>query len=151
MTTLAAKSLVSQSTETVVDTARISSVKCSYGITGFTPGDGIGPFLFGVAHSDYTNGEIEGYIEQLGSWDLGDMGTKEVKSRRVKVIGAIGQQAAGVNAIVFNDGRLKKDKLNWMLTETDGLDFWVYNMGDNPVATTVPQFVVFGTASIWYD
>ncbi len=44
-----------------------------------------------------------------------------------------------------------KTKLNWTLAEGDGLDFWIYNMGTAAVATTVPQFVVFGNASIWYD
>ncbi len=151
MTTLAAKTLVSQSSETVVDTARISSVKCGYGITGFTPADGVGPFLFGVAHSDYTNGEIEAYIEQSGSWDLGDKQSQEVRSRRVKILGVIGQNASGVQNMVFNDGRQNKAKLNWIMSEGDGLDFWVYNMGDAAVATTVPQFVAFGNASIWYD
>ncbi len=72
MTTLAAKTLVSQSSETVVDTARIGTVKATYGMTGLTPADRVGPFLFGVAHSDYTNTDIEVFIEQAGSWDLGD-------------------------------------------------------------------------------
>ncbi len=151
LTTLAAKTLVSQSSETVVDMARISSLKANYGITGFTPADGVGPFLFGVAHSDYTNTEIEVFIEQAGSWDLGDKQSQEVRSRRIKILGAIGQEASGVQNMIFNDGRPLKSKLNWLLSEGDGLDFWVYNMGDNPVATTVPQFVAFGNASIWYD
>ncbi len=151
MTTLAAKTLVSQSSETVVDTARISSVKANYGIAGFTPADGVGPFLFGVAHSDYTNSEIEAYIEQSGSWDLGDKQSQEVRSRRIKILGTIGQQASGIQNMVANDGRQTKSKLNWIMSEGDGLDFWVYNMGDAAVATTVPQFVVFGNASIWYD
>ncbi len=151
MTTLAAKTLTSQSTETVVDTARVSSVKIAASITGFTPADGVGPFLFGVAHSDYTNSEIEAYIEQAGSWDRGDLGTREVRSRRIKILGQLGQVGSGIQNIVYNDGKLKSCKLNWVLTEGDGLDFWVYNMGDAAVATTVPQFVVNGNANIWYD
>ncbi len=151
MTALAAKTLVSQSSENVVDTARISSVDATYAITGYTPTDGVGPFLFGVAHSDYTNTEIEVYIEQSGSWDLGDKQSQEVRSRRIKILGQIGQQASGVQNMVYNEGKKLRSKLNWLLAEDDGLDFWVYNMGDQSVATTVPQFVVFGSANIWYD
>ncbi len=151
MTTLAAKSLVVATTEAVVDTARISSVKAVYGLTGFTAADGVGPFLFGVAHADYSAAEIEAYIENAGSWDIGDKIAQEVRSRRVKIIGQLGGTAT-VDAIYqFNDGKVQKTKLNWTLGEGDGLDFWVYNMGDQPVATTVPQFLVFGDASIWYD
>ncbi len=151
MTTLAAKTLVSQGTDTVVDTARISSIEAVYGMTDFTKTAGTGPFLFGVAHSDYTNGEIESYIENLASWDLGDKVAQEVRSRRVKHIGQIGGITAVAGNATFNDGRPKKTKLNWTVAEGDGLDFWIYNMGEQAVATTVPQFVVFGDANIWYD
>ncbi len=150
MTTLAAKALTSQTTQLLVDTARVSSVKAAYGITGLTIADGVGPFLFGVAHSDYTNAEIEGYIEAGNSWDIGDMVNREIRSRRVKTIGAIGSLES-LGAMVFNEGRMKKTKLNWRLSEGDSLDFWVYNMGDQPVATTVPVFTAFGDANIWYD
>ncbi len=149
MTTLAAKTLVSQTTQTVADTARVSSVKSVYGLTGLTQADGVGPFLFGVAHSDYTDSEIEGFIEAGNSWDLGDMVNKEIRSRRVRIIGQLSALTAEGSAS-FNDGRPVKTKLNWMLAEGDSLDHWVYNMGDAPVATTVPQFTAFGSAAIWY-
>ncbi len=148
MTTLAAKSLVVATTEAVIDTARISSVKCVYGLSGFTEAEGVGPFLFGVAHADYSAAEIEAYIESAGSWDIGDKIAQEIRSRRVRIIGQLGRPLSDP---FFNNGRVHKQKLNWTLAEGDGLDFWIYNMGDSPVATTVPQFVVFGDASIWYD
>ncbi len=72
MTTLAAKSLVVATSENVADTARISSVEAVYGINGWTAGTNVGPFLFGVAHSDYSAAEIEAFIESAGSWDIGD-------------------------------------------------------------------------------
>ncbi len=151
MTALAAKDLVSQTTQVVADTARVSSIKATYGITGLTVADGVGPFLFGVAHSDYTDAEIEGFIEAGNSWDLGDMVNREIRSRRVRIIGSIGTQGVSLGAMTAAEGRRLKTKLNWVLTEGDSLDFWVYNMGDQPVSTTVPQFVAFGDASIWYD
>lgn len=154
MTTLAAKTLVVATTEPVVDTARVSSIEAVYGITAWTVGNGVGPFLFGVAHSDYSAAEIEAFIESAGSWDIGDKLAQEIRSRRIRIIGQLGDGsnvAAAGGVAQFNDGKMTKSKLNWSIAEGDGLDFWVYNMGSNPVATTVPQFLVFGNASIWYD
>ncbi len=151
MTTLAAKSLVVATSENVADTARISSVEAVYGINGWTAGTNVGPFLFGVAHSDYSAAEIEAFIESAGSWDIGDKLAQEIRTRRVRIIGQIGDGENAGGLAQFNDGKMLKSKLNWTLAEGDGLDFWIYNMGTAAVATTVPQFVVFGNASIWYD
>ncbi len=154
MTTLAAKTLTLGTTELVKDTARVSSIECVYGMSGLTPADGVGPFLFGVAHSDYTAAEIEAFIESAGSWDIGDKIAQEIRTRRVRIIGQLGGSATGTGLEAdasFNDGRPQKTKLNWTLAEDDGLDLWIYNMGDQPVSTTISQFVVFGSASIWYD
>ncbi len=136
-------------TQTVVDTARISSVKVTWAISDFTPGAGIGPFLVGWAHSNYSNSEVEGYLEAASSWDRGDLTSQEVRSRRVRIVGQINSPSSLNSTEFLNDGMPVKTKLNWILTEGDTLKAWIYNQGDGTVVTTTPNLTVFGTASIW--
>ncbi len=152
LTTLAAKTPVSETTnQTVVDTARVSTIEAVYTLADFTPGANIGPIAFGVMHSDYTDAELEAWLESSGSWDLGNMVERENRSRRIRQIGVFNSPTLASDSSRHNDGRMTKTKLNWVLTEGDGLSFWCYNLGNQPVATTVPNFNVLGHANIWYN
>ncbi len=135
--------------QVVVDTTRVSSVKCVYALANWTPIADVGPIMFGWAHSDYTNAEIEGFLEAAASWDLGDKIAKEVRSRLVRIVGVFDLPQAVTDAVRVNDGRPIRTKLNWMLAEGDTLSLWAYNMGDGSVATTVPNVHAFGTANLW--
>jgi len=147
--TLAAKALASGITNSVSDTTRLSSVEAVYGIQGLSPTEGAGPFLVGLAHGDYSDNEIEAFIENAGSWQIGNMVQREITTRRIRVIGQIQTPiSAGVTSDL-NDGKPVKTKLNWLLDEGQSLRLWVYNMGDAAVATTTPTFVVFGHANLW--
>ncbi len=150
LTTLGAKTLVGAVfSETVVDTTRISSIKATYTLSDKTAGANIGPIICGVAHSDYTDAEVEEWIEQAGSWDLGDKQTQEVRSRLVRQVGVFDDPSGPTVSARLNDGRPVKTKLNWLLAEGDGLRFWCYNTGNAAIATTVPNFHVFGKANLW--
>ncbi len=149
MTTLGGDTLVSVSTDAVVDTTRVSSVHCTYAIRDLTPAKDVGPFIFGVAHGDYGDNEIEEWVELQTSWDQGDLVAKEISSRRIRQIGQILGGDAVAAAAGFNDGRVMKTKLNWLLSPADPLKFWVYNTGTAAVATTAPNFTIHGHANLW--
>lgn len=150
LTTLGSKVVAKQDfSETVADTTRVSSVKATYSISDFTPGANIGPIAVGLAHSDYTAAEIEEWIEQAGSWDIGNLQTKEVRSRRIRQVGVFDDPSAVQISNRLNDGRLIHTKLNWLLAEGDTVAVWCYNLGTAAVATTVPNVNVIGKANLW--
>ncbi len=152
MSALASKDLTTGATETdlVKDTTRVSSIECTYSISNLTAGVNIGPFIFGVAHNDYSDAEIEAWVEGAGSWDIGDMTTKEVRSRRIRQIGVLDVTTGGVSGTLsVNDGKPITTKLNWLLAEGNGLAFWVYNAGSADVVTTAPKMEVYGKANLW--
>ncbi len=152
--TLAAVTSVSDTwDEAMVEAGRITSVIATWALEGFTEGAAIGPIMVGVAHSDYTDGEIDEYIETTGSWDVGDKVQQERANRKIRIVGVFptspGSSAAGSS--VLNDGKPIKTKLNWFLTTGDTLKMWAYNTGGSPVATTTPILKLNGHANIFLD
>lgn len=147
--TLDAQDLSSAITNSVNDTTRVSSCKCTYAANKLTQGAGIGPFIFGVCHSDYSDTEIEEYLENAGSWEIGNMVQREVAQRRIRRIGVIMNENGATGTNTFNDGRPITTKLNWLLQEGQSLRFWIYNNGSAATATTVPEFSVQGHANLW--
>ncbi len=149
---LAANTLIgSNITQVTVDTCRLSSIKCSYSLNNFTPTANAGPIIVGVAHSDYTDAEVEQWLETSGSWDRGNTSAREQRSRMVRQIGRfnIGPDGASTDAVVLNGGRPIKTKLNWLLTEGQTVKFWAFNSGSVAVATTNPNFEIQGDANLW--
>ena len=144
---LAAKDLASGITNSVSDTTRVSSVEAVYGIQGLAPTEGAGPWLVGVAHSDYSDTEIEEYIENAGAWEIGNMVQREVTQRRVRIVGQINTPGAVGETAGLNDGKPIKTKLGWLLQEDQSLRFWIYNMGDAAGPST-PTYQVFGHANL---
>ncbi len=133
----------------VVDTTRVSSVKCVYTLSDFTPVVNAGPIICGVAHGDYTDAEIEEWIENSAAWDMGDMIAKEIASRRIRQIGVFDTAAAATQSVRLNDGKPITTKLNWLLAEGDGLKWWAYNAGPAALTTTDPNLHVTGHANLW--
>ncbi len=150
--TLAANTLVgSNIAQVTVDTCRISSIKCSYSLNNLTPLQNMGPIIVGVAHSDYTDAEVEQWLETAGSWDRGNTSAREQRSRMVRQIGrfSIGPDGSAADAHVLNGGRPIKTKLNWLLTEGQTVKFWAFNAGSVANATTNPNFEIQGSANLW--
>ncbi len=135
--------------QTVVDTTRISSLRAVWALENWTPIADVGPIMVGVAHSDYTNAEIEAFIEAASSWDFGDKIAKEVRSRLVRIVGVLNTPDSVTQSTHLNDGKPIRTKLNWLLAEGDTLAVWAYNQGDGTVATTIPNVQCFGTANLW--
>ncbi len=134
--------------DAVVETTRVTSLVATYGLAGYTPTVGVGPLIIGVAHSDYTDAEIEEWVELTTGWDGGDLVSREVARRKIKRIGTFRMPNAVGESSVLNDGKMIRTKLGWKLFEGDNLNFWVYNPGVT-VATTSPDISVAGHANLF--
>ncbi len=153
LSTLGAKTLISAVfDEVLAETARISSLVASWSMQEFTVASGDGPITVGIAHSDYTDIEIEQFIENAGSWNLGSKVQNEISKRLIRKVGtfrASGPGGSSFDPTVLNLGNPITTKLNWRMITGDSLKLWAYNMGSSALATTDPQVFVQGHVNIW--
>ncbi len=152
LATLATKDVVGAAfDETVNERTLVSSIDATYSLSNFTPGANIGPFVFGVAHGDYTDAEIEEYLELAGQWNEGNLvSSREVAKRLIRRIGVIGGEIDDAADIaMFNDGRPMKTKLNWILLQGQTIRLWAFNSGSANVATTAPSLVANGHVNLF--
>ncbi len=147
--TLNSKALVADTfDENGEETLLISSLVATWTLDNLVAGQG--PILFGIAHSDYSDGEIEAVIENAASWQAGSKVEQEVAKRLVRVIGTfVGKQGTGTNDVSFNEGRPVKTKLNWRLDTGDTLKMWAYNISGAALSTTAPVMRANGHANLW--
>ncbi len=134
--------------DAVVSRSIITSIECTYSLSGYTVVDNAGPIQVGVAHFDYSDAEIEEWIELVTGWDEGNLQSREVANRRIRSIGSI-PMVTSLAASPLNDGRPIKTKLNWVVNPAQGLKFWAYNQGSAALATTDPDMHVTGHANIF--
>ncbi len=147
--TLAAQDVVvSAIQDTVNERSLISSIRCTYSLSGYTVTDNVGPIMVGVAHSDYSDAEIEAWIENALSWDEGDRAAQEVANLKIRKIGSI-PMVTSLAASPLNDGKPIRTKLNWIVNQGQSLKFWAYNHGSVAVGTTDPDMHVDGHANVW--
>ncbi len=148
--TLAGKTVVGAGfDEAVEERTLISSIVATYTMADFTPTASVGPVLIGIAHGDYSDAEIEEWIESTGSWDEGDLVAQEVGNRKIRRIGQFTEPATAAQGTVLNDGKPIKTKLNWILNQGITLKFWIYNTGTAAFVTTDPRFRMQGHANLW--
>lgn len=148
--TLAAKTLVIGAfDETVLETTRVTSIVITASLRDFTPVTDAGPVLIGISHSDYTAAEVEEVIENLGSWNRGDMISQEMSKRLVRRLGIFEIPPSAEGNSVLNNGRPLRVKLNWKLITGQGLELWAYNYGSAAIATTTPIVTLAGYANLW--
>lgn len=148
--TLAGTTLVGDTFDsTVNERTLVSSIVARWSISTITPVAGNGPYLVGVAHGDYTDAEIEEYLEQTGSWNEVDLVAQEVGGRKVRRIGIFETPQAVEDTVVLNDGKPIKTKLNWIIAQGGTLKLWAYNMGGSAAATTTPVVRAQGHANLW--
>ncbi len=100
---------------------------------------------FGWAHSDYTAAEVEECLESFASIDLGDKIAQEKSKRLVREVGTISNSGAlaAAGGSAFNDGRLVKTRLNWLLSTGDTLNLWIRN-ASGVIWTTGSRVTVAG-------
>ncbi len=126
----------------------VTSIVATHSLDNMVAGQG--PILFGVAHSDYSDAEIEAVIESTGSWDQGSKVEQEVAKRLVRKIGQfVGEQGTGTNDVQFNDGKPVKTKLNWRLNTSDTLKQWCYNVSAAALTTSAPVYRMNGHANLF--
>ncbi len=115
---------------------RVTSIKASYTIVD-VPATIDGAYQFGIAHSSYTDAQIEECIEATGAIDIGNKVSQEQANRLVREIGTISPQGVSIigGEISYNEGRPVKTKLNWMIGIGDTLVLYVRN-GSSVVYTT---------------
>ncbi len=132
----------------LTETAFLSSVKATWSLKDLDPQPGDGPIVVGVAHSDYTVAEIEGWIEEGASWDQGNkVSTREINRRFIREVGVFPVNlAAGTN--VLNDGRPITTKCRWGLTTGQTVAFWAYNSGAGALVSG-SILHVNGHANLW--
>ncbi len=149
--TLAPKTLIGANFDSVVNERTfVSSVFGTWTMTDWTPIINSGPITFGVAHSDYSDAEIEEWIEQTGSWNEGDKVAQEVGKRQIREIGVFAGHIDGAaDSFEFNDGKPVKTKLSWILLQGQTLKQWAYNTGQVAVGTTTPNVQFNGHANLW--
>ncbi len=147
--TLAANTGVLESTPAVSERTLVSSIVNRYTLSGMTAGDNIGPIMVGVAHGDYTLAEVEEWIELGSSWAEANLITRETSDRKIRRIGVFDTPATAGQSYTLNDGKAIKTKLNWILNAGQGLNFFFYNLGSSPLATTDPNVQVEGHANLW--
>ncbi len=149
--TLAARTLVSVLfDQTVEEKAYCSSVKATYSIDDYTPASGDGPLRIGLAHSDYTDVEIEEWIESTTSWKEGDLvQSREVGRRFIRDVGVFQTPSGASSNFVLNDGKPITTKCGWMLVTGQTMRLWAYNQGASAFATTDPNLHMAGHANLW--
>ncbi len=135
--------------ETVNERTFVSSIRATHSLSEFTPAADRGPILVGVAHSDYSDAEIEAVIENTGSWNEGNLVQQEVAKRKVRRIGIFEIPDNATDAVVLNDGKPITTKLGWILVQGQGLRQWAYNMGTAALVTTDPAYRMQGHANLW--
>ncbi len=136
--------------ETVNEKALLSSIVANWSLINMTESGADGPIMVGVAHSDYSDAEIEAVIEATGSWNKGDKVAQEVARRLVRIVGTFpAAPGDGIGPAVLEDGRQIKTKLNWMLDTAQSLRLWAYNLGTSGLDTTVPTVHLQGHANLF--
>ncbi len=150
LSTLAAGTLISVPFDNVVnERTLVSSIDAIYSLSGYTPATGDGPVMVGVAHSDYTDAEIQAVIDATLSWNEGDLIAQEVAKRKVRRIGIFDTPSDALATVSLNDGKKIKTKLNWIMTQGQTLRLWAMNMGSSALATTNPLVLAEGKANLW--
>ena len=134
--------------DSVTETAWLSSVRAIWGLSQYTTGADDGPVMCGLAHSDYTATEIEEWVENLGSWEQGDLRTQEIGRRKIRMVGQF-ENPEGINlATTLNQGKAITTKCGWMLSTGQTVKLWAYNMGTSTLTGT-PLLNVNGHANLW--
>ncbi len=149
--TLAGLTLTSSDlADVLVEKAWLSSIKATWSLKDFTPNTDDGPILVGIAYSDYTSAEIEGWIENSGSWTEGDMvQQREISRRFIRKVGTLSGDQNALHTDVLNDGKPIRTKCGWMLRTGQTVKVWAYNEGTSALATTTPKVKLFGHANLW--
>ncbi len=131
LSTLASATLIGDTwDDTVNERTLVTSIVANWMLDDATVNEG--PIVFGVAHADYTDAEIEAWIETLNTWNEGNLISKEIANRKIRQIGTFSLAESDEQ---FNNGLPVKTKLNWVILQAQGLRMWAYNRGGAVMTT----------------
>ncbi len=148
--TLAAATVISADFDNVVDERTlVTSIVSTYSVDSWTQASDIGPLVVGVAHSDYSDAEIQEWFTQTVSWDEGNKIAQEINNRKIRVITTLQAPLSATGVFVANDGKPIKTKLNWILTQGQTLSVFAFNAGTAAFATTDPDVRMEGHANLF--
>ncbi len=134
---------------TVTESTWVTSAEAVWAMSDFTEGAGDGPIQVGWAHSDYTDSEIEAWVELTGGWAVGDLVQREVNDRKIKIVGVFETPRDATDVVVLNDGRPIKTKLGWRLNTGQTIKMWAYNSGSSALSVTDPAVRALGHANLF--
>ncbi len=120
--TLATSTLVSADMSTVNERTYAASAWLQWSLRGLTAGEG--PIRVGLAHSDYSDAEIEEFLEATDSWNEGNLVAREVSSRKIREVGVFSGESTDET---LNDGKPLKTTLRWILLQGQTITVWAYN------------------------
>ncbi len=100
---------------------RAKSIKATWQLANFTPGEG--PITVGYAHGDYTVTEIKECLE-AANIDPGDKVAQERANRLVRIVGTFDSIGEGAT---LNDGKPISTKLNWFISASEEINMFAYN------------------------
>ncbi len=127
--TLASLDVLGETIVGVVDKpTRVMSVDCLFALNGMTALEG--PVDVGLAHSDYTDAEIEECLEAVGSWSSDDKVANERSNRLVRRVGQLDAEHDELN-----DGEPVRVRLNWGLASGSTIRYWARNVGSAALTT----------------
>ncbi len=101
-----------------------------WALKGATVGEG--PIVVGIAHNDYTDAELTENLNQTGMEDPGDKIAQERGRRLVRRAGQFSVVAANE---VLNDGKAKRTKAGFVLTDGFAPNFWAQNRSGATLTT----------------
>ncbi len=109
-----------------------NSVDLSMSIKGATAGEG--PLLIGIAAADYSDAEIEAWVEATtNSYSPANLVEREIQNRFIRRIGMFDLSNASED---WNDGVPKRIRLNWLMRAgNQGLSLFAYNQGTSTLTT----------------
>lgn len=108
----------------------VISLDVGFTLKGLTPGEG--PIDFGVAHSDYTVGEIIENLSSNAGWDSGNLIEMEQSRRMVRLLGSFEGQQANED---WNDGKFKRVRLRWPVSAGAEIVAFAINRSDAALTT----------------
>ncbi len=137
--------------DTVVEKTWVSSLVCDWTLSNMTlPVAGAGPVLVGVAHSDYSVAEIEEFIENLNSWNEGDLVQQEIAKRKIRIVGSFDFPDSAQHSTRLANGAKIRTKLGWSLSTGQTIQAWVYNPGTQSFSGSTTAIVgLRGHANLW--
>ncbi len=150
LSTLAGKTVLGENFDNdVTESTWISSLVATWALSNLTEAFSQGPIVVGIAHDDYTDAEIEEWLEVTGTWNVGNLVSQEISSRKIRQVGVFRTPNIALGKAILNDGNPIHTKCGWLLNSNQSLKFWAYNSGSNALATTSAELTVTGHANLW--